>query len=44
MTVDDGGGVNNTVVRTFTVTVSAVNDQPTLDAIADPASIAEDAS
>ena len=42
VTVDDGGGVNNTVVRTFTVTVSPVNDQPTLTAIADPAAILED--
>ena len=29
--------------RTFTVTVNAVNDAPTLDAIADPAAIDEDA-
>src|SRR5207244_3720051 len=29
--------------RTFTVAVTAVNDAPTLDAIADPAAIAEDA-
>ena len=44
VTVDDGGGVNNTVVRTFTVTVSPVNDLPTLTAIADPAAILEDSS
>ncbi|MGH7972191.1 MAG: Ig-like domain-containing protein, partial [Limisphaerales bacterium] len=35
VTVNDGGASNNTVVRTFTVTVNAVNAQPTLDAIAD---------
>ncbi|MBI3853350.1 MAG: tandem-95 repeat protein [Verrucomicrobia bacterium] len=31
VTVDDGGATNNTVSRTFTVTVNAVNDPPTLD-------------
>ena len=35
---------NGTVTRTFTVVVNAVNDQPTLDAIADPAAINEDAA
>ncbi|HZL44354.1 MAG TPA: Ig-like domain-containing protein [Verrucomicrobiae bacterium] len=33
VTVNDGGTSNNTVVRTFTVTVTAVNDAPTLDPI-----------
>ena len=42
MTVNDGAAANNTIVRTFTVTVSPQNDQPTLAAIADPASIPED--
>jgi hypothetical protein len=47
VTVNDGGGTLNggveTVVRTFTVTVTAVNDAPTLNAIPDPAAILEDA-
>lgn len=34
VTVDDGGGSNNIVSRSFTVTVLPVNDVPTLDAIA----------
>jgi hypothetical protein len=34
VTVNDGGASNNTVVRSFTVTVSPVNVQPTLDPIA----------
>jgi hypothetical protein len=33
VTVNDGGASNNTVSRTFTVTVNAVNDPPTLNAI-----------
>jgi hypothetical protein len=33
VTVNDGGSANNTVVRTFTVTVNPVNDPPTLSAI-----------
>ena len=33
MTVNDGRRANNTVERTFLVTVNAVNDPPTLDAI-----------
>src|SRR4029077_35629 len=33
VTVDDGQATNNTFSRTFTVTVSAVNDAPTLDAL-----------
>ena len=41
VTVTDNGGTANggvnTFSRTFTVTVTAVNDAPTLDAIADPA-------
>ena len=52
VTVTDGGLdndlatlVDNGVVsRTFTVTVTPVNDLPTLDAIADPPPIAEDAT
>lgn len=52
VTVTDGGldndlgtaGDNGTVVRTFTVTVTAVDDPPTLDAISDPAAIDEDAA
>ena len=52
VTVTDGGldgnlgtaGDNGTFSRTFTVTVNAVNDAPTLDAIADPAAIDEDAA
>ncbi len=35
VTVNDGQPTNNTVTRTFTVTVNAVNDPPTLDAISD---------
>ena len=34
VTVNDGHTVSNTVSRTFTVTVNAVNDLPTLDPIA----------
>ncbi len=37
-------GDNGTFSRTFTVTVDRVNDAPTLDAIADPAAIDEDAA
>ena len=52
VTVTDGGLDNDlgTLVdngvfsRTFTVTVNPVNDLPTLDAIADPAPIGEDAA
>src|SRR5207245_1788222 len=43
---DDGGTANggvNTITRTFTVTITAVNRAPTLDAINDPAAILEDA-
>src|SRR5439155_1435759 len=29
--VNDGQGLNNTVTRTFTVTVTPINDSPTLD-------------
>lgn len=42
---DDGGLANggaNTLIRTFTVTVTTVNDTPTLAVIADPAAILED--
>ena len=35
VTVNDGHAVSNTLTRTFTVTVNAVNDAPTLGAIAD---------
>src|SRR6185369_5672334 len=31
--VNDGQGSNNTVTKTFAVTVSPVNDPPTLDAL-----------
>src|SRR5205823_589933 len=34
VTVNDGGANNNTVTRTFTVTVNAVNQAPTLDPVA----------
>jgi hypothetical protein len=51
VTVTDGGldgnlatpGDNGTTSDTFLVTVNAVNDPPTLDPIADPAAINEDA-
>lgn len=43
VTVNDGQVANNTVSRTFTVTVTAVNDVPTLAAI-NNVSINEDAS
>jgi len=33
VTVNDGQATSNTVVRTFTVTVNAVNDPPTLNAL-----------
>ncbi len=42
VTVNDGQAANNTVVRTFTVTVNAVNDAPTLNALSNLALI-EDA-
>jgi hypothetical protein len=35
VTVNDGGTSNNVVSRTFTVTVNAVNQPPTLNALAD---------
>ncbi len=43
VTVNDGQPANNTITRTFTVTVNPVNDVPTLAAISD-ATINEDAS
>ncbi len=47
VTVKDSGGMVNggvdTVTRTFTVNVMPVNDVPTLDAIADPAAVLENA-
>jgi hypothetical protein len=47
VTVKDNGGTANggvdTITRTFAVVVTPVNDEPTLDSIADPASILEDA-
>jgi hypothetical protein len=43
VTVNDGQASNNTVSRTFTVTVNPVNDPPTLDTIGNPAAINEDA-
>src|SRR5262249_31804664 len=45
VTVTDNGGTANgginTISRSFTVTVTPVNQQPTLDPIANPAAIAE---
>ncbi len=41
VTVNDGHAVSNTLTRTFTVTVNAVNDTPTLGAIAN-ATVNED--
>ncbi|HKE60333.1 MAG TPA: Ig-like domain-containing protein [Pyrinomonadaceae bacterium] len=45
VTISDNGGTANgginTLSRTFTVNVAAVNDAPTLDPIANPADIAE---
>jgi uncharacterized repeat protein (TIGR02543 family) len=43
VTVNDGHAVSNTFSRTFTVTVNAVNDTPTLNALADLA-ISEDSA
>ncbi len=47
VTVQDNGGTANSAVdlltRTFTVTVTSVNDTPTLDVINNPAAILEDA-
>src|SRR5207244_1235562 len=43
---DDGGTANSgvdTIIRTFTVNVTGVNDPPTLDAISDPPPILENA-
>ncbi len=42
VTVNDGQATNNTISRSFTVTVNAVNDTPTLNTIAN-VSVAEDA-
>ena len=42
VTLSDGGTENATVVRTFEVVVTAANDAPTLDEVADPEAIAED--
>ena len=48
VTVTDNGGTTNgginTVSQTFAVTVNPVNDEPTLNTIADPAAILEDAA
>ncbi len=44
LTVDDGAAADNTATATFDVTVTPVNDAPTIDAIPDPAAILEDAS
>lgn len=45
---DDGGtangGANTSAAQTFTITLTAVNDAPTLAAIVDPAAILEDAA
>ncbi len=43
VTVNDGGASNNVTSRTFTVTVLPVNNQPTLNALAD-ATVNENAS
>ncbi len=43
VTVNDGQAVNNLFTQTFVVTVTAVNDPPTLDVISNPAAILEDA-
>lgn len=43
VTVNDGQAANNLFTRSFIVTVTAVNDPPTLDAIGNPAAILEDA-
>src|SRR5205814_399546 len=43
VTVNDGDVANNTVQRSFTGTVTAVNIQPSLNPISDPAAILEDA-
>ena len=40
---DDGGGTNTSAPETFTITVLAINDPPTLDVIASPLNINEDA-
>jgi len=42
VTVDDGAVSNNLTVRTFTVEVAGINDQPTLDDILDPLVLNED--
>ncbi len=42
VTVNDGQSANNTVVQTFTVTVNAVNDAPTLNTI-NPLTMTENA-
>jgi hypothetical protein len=48
VTVKDDGGIANdgvdTLIRTFTVKVTPVNDPPTLDAITSPPAIDEDAA
>ncbi|MGV3663706.1 MAG: beta strand repeat-containing protein [Prosthecobacter sp.] len=43
VTVNDGQAADNTITQIFTVTVSAVNDPPTLDVIGSPTAILEDA-
>jgi N-acetylneuraminic acid mutarotase len=43
VTVNDGQALNNLITQTFVVTVTAVNDAPTLDVISNPAAILEDA-
>jgi hypothetical protein len=43
VTVNDGQAANNLFTQTFIVTVTAVNDPPTLDPISNPAAILEDA-
>lgn len=43
VTLTDSGTGTNNIVRTFTVNVTAVNDQPTLATISDPVAILEEA-
>ena len=42
VTIDDGAVENNLMVRTFVVSVTGINDQPTLDDIVDPEAQEED--
>ncbi len=42
LVVDDGAAADNTAMTTFDVTVTPVNDAPTINAISDPAAIPAD--